>query len=141
MLRVRQETAERARGAPPREQRIGCGHPGDVTGFDADASASASGASNPKVDLIAAVERVTIRRTTLDIQLAEGIVGDLSDRVLVVPWTPTSPHRRREIIHGESASARPSSSARTTPSSTALFGSKRLDSSASAAPRACGSST
>ena len=79
----------------------GCGHPGDVTGFDADASASASGASNPKVDLIAAVERVTIRRTTLDIQLAEGIVGDWSDRVLVVPWTPTSPHRRREIIHGE----------------------------------------
>jgi site-specific DNA recombinase len=57
---------------------------------------------DPGADICAAVERITIRRTTLEIQLAEGTAGDCSDRILVVPWTPPSPHRRREIIQGES---------------------------------------
>jgi site-specific DNA recombinase len=52
-------------------------------------------------DLRAAVERITIRRTTLEIRLAEWIAGDSSDRILVIPWTPPSPYRRREIIQGE----------------------------------------
>jgi hypothetical protein len=52
-------------------------------------------------DFRAAVERVTIRRTTLEIHLAEGIAEDLPDRIIVVPWTPPSPYRRREIIQGE----------------------------------------
>ena len=54
------------------------------------------------VDLRAAVERITIRRTTLEIELAEGMAEDASDRILVIPWTPPSPYRRREIIQGES---------------------------------------
>ena len=35
---------------------------------------------------------------------------DSSDRILVIPWTPPAPHRRREIIQGEgrrSAAVRP----------------------------------
>jgi site-specific DNA recombinase len=55
---------------------------------------------DPGGDLCAAVERITIRRTTLEIQLAEGM-ADSSVRILVIPWTPPSPHRRREIIQGE----------------------------------------
>jgi site-specific DNA recombinase len=65
---------------------------------------------DPSAGLLAAVDRITIRRTTLEIQLAEGMVEDSSDRVLVIPWTPPSPYRRREIIQGEggrSAALRP----------------------------------
>jgi site-specific DNA recombinase len=46
----------------------------------------------------------------LEIQLAEGTAGDPPDRIIVVPWTPPSPHRRRQIIQGEgeqSATVRP----------------------------------
>jgi site-specific DNA recombinase len=65
---------------------------------------------DPGADIRAAVERITIRHTTLEIELAEGIAEDSSDRILVIPWTPPSPYRRREIIQGEggrSAAARP----------------------------------
>jgi site-specific DNA recombinase len=65
---------------------------------------------DPGADLRVAVERITIRRTTLEIQLAEGVAEDSSDRILVIPWTPPSPYRRREIIQGEggrSAAVRP----------------------------------
>jgi site-specific DNA recombinase len=65
---------------------------------------------DPGADLRAAVERITIRRTTLEIQLAEGMAEDSSDRILVIPWTPPAPYRRREIIPGEgrrSAAVRP----------------------------------
>jgi site-specific DNA recombinase len=65
---------------------------------------------DPRADLLAAVERITIRRTTLEIELAEGMAEDSSDRILVIPWTPPSPYRRREIIQGEggrSAAMRP----------------------------------
>ena len=59
---------------------------------------------------LAPVERITIRCTTLEIQLAEGMAEDSSDQILVIPWTPPAPHRRREIIQGEgrrSAAVRP----------------------------------
>jgi site-specific DNA recombinase len=65
---------------------------------------------NPSAGFLAAVERITIRRTTLEIELAEVMAEDGSDRILVIPWTPPSPYRRREIIHGEggrSAAMRP----------------------------------
>jgi site-specific DNA recombinase len=65
---------------------------------------------DPSADFRAAVERITIRRTTLEIQLAEGMAEDSSERILVIPWTPPSPYRRREIIQGEggrSAAVRP----------------------------------
>jgi site-specific DNA recombinase len=65
---------------------------------------------DPGADLCGAVERITIRRTTLEILLAEGMAGHSPDRILVIPWTPPSPYRRRELIQGEggrSAAVRP----------------------------------
>jgi site-specific DNA recombinase len=41
-------------------------------------------------------------RTTIEIELAEGMTSDDQNRILIIPWTPPSPHRRREIIQGES---------------------------------------
>jgi hypothetical protein len=34
-------------------------------------------------------------------ELAEGMTSDDQNRILIIPWTPPSPHRRREIIQGE----------------------------------------
>jgi len=48
----------------------------------------------------AAVERVVVSRTTIEIELAESAAGDDHNRILIIPWTPPSPHRRREIIQG-----------------------------------------
>ena len=38
---------------------------------------------------------------TIEIELAEGIASDDQNRILIIPWTPPSPHHRREIIQGE----------------------------------------
>jgi len=51
--------------------------------------------------LRAAIERVFMSRTTIEIELAEGMTSDDQNRILIIPWTPPSPHRRREIIQGE----------------------------------------
>jgi site-specific DNA recombinase len=56
---------------------------------------------NVITNLRAAIERVVISRTTIEIELAEEIVGDDQNRILITPWTPLSPYRRREIIQGE----------------------------------------
>jgi site-specific DNA recombinase len=119
-MEIERRVVEAVRGATPSPlpkrsigmqsiQRVS-GHPVDAMGFDTAASASPSDAFDPGRDLGAAVERITIRRTTLQIQLAEGMAGESPDRALVVPWTPPSPYRRREIIQGEgeqSAAVRP----------------------------------
>ena len=36
-------------------------------------------------------------RTTIEIELAEGMARDDQNRILIIPWTSPSPHRRREI--------------------------------------------
>ena len=54
-------------------------------------------------NLRAAIERVTISRTTITIQLTDA--GESRDRTLTVSWTAPSPTRRREILQGESAQA------------------------------------
>ena len=51
--------------------------------------------------LRAAIERVVMSRTTIEIELAEGMESDDQNRILIIPWTPPSPHRRRAIIQGE----------------------------------------
>jgi site-specific DNA recombinase len=51
--------------------------------------------------LRAAIERVVMSRTTIEIELAEGMARDDQNRILIIPWTPPSPHRHREIIQGE----------------------------------------
>ena len=47
-----------------------------------------------------AIERVVMSRTTIEIELAEGMTSDDQNRILIIPWTPPSPHRCREIIQG-----------------------------------------
>ena len=78
--------------------------------IDSAALGSSPCALDPSDDLYVAVERITIRRATLEIQLAEGTAEDRPDRMIFVPWTPPSPYRRREIIQGQgeqSAAVRP----------------------------------
>jgi hypothetical protein len=48
---------------------------------------------DPGADIRAAVEHITIRCTTLEIQLAEGMAEDSSHRILVIPWARDSPLR------------------------------------------------
>jgi DNA invertase Pin-like site-specific DNA recombinase len=52
-------------------------------------------------DVRAAVQRVMITRTTIEIELREAVAGEDQHPTLIVPWTPPSPYRRREIIQGE----------------------------------------
>ena len=49
----------------------------------------------------AAIERVVVSRTAIEIELTEGMARDDQNRILIIPWTPPSPRRRREIIQGE----------------------------------------
>jgi hypothetical protein len=57
-------------------------------------------AADDVANLHAAVERVVISQTTIEIELAEGMADD-QNRILIIPWTPPSPFRRREIIQSE----------------------------------------
>jgi len=43
--------------------------------------------------LRAAIERVVLSRTTIEIELAEGMTSDDQNRILIIPWTPPSPPR------------------------------------------------
>jgi site-specific DNA recombinase len=117
-VELEQRVVEAVRGAAPVDHRARsidtqilrrvCDH--SIAAIDSAAAASWPSALDPGADLRAAVERITIRRTTLEIQLAEGTAGDPPDRIIVVPWTPPSPYRRREIIQGQgeqSAAVRP----------------------------------
>ena len=56
--------------------------------------------SDYEATLRATIERVVISRTTIEIEFAEGVTSDDQNRILIVPWTPPSPHRRREILQG-----------------------------------------
>ena len=56
------------------------------------------------------VDRITLERTTIRIDLSPDLEGYEEAKILTIPWTPPSPYRRREIIQGanvESAIARP----------------------------------
>jgi hypothetical protein len=47
----------------------------------------------------AAVKRVVISQTAIEIELVEKVADD-QNRILVIPWTLPSPYRRREILQG-----------------------------------------
>jgi site-specific DNA recombinase len=117
-IELERRVVDAVRGAAPtdpRERSIEAGIIRRVSDRPVATVNSAAVGSSPRVldpgaDICAAVERVTIRRTTLEILLAEGMAEDSSDRILVIPWTPPSPYRRRDIIQGEggrSAAVRP----------------------------------
>jgi site-specific DNA recombinase len=112
-IELERRVVEAVRGAAPtdrRERSIGTQIIRRVSDRPSAAVGSLPCALDPGADLRAAVERITIRRTTLEIQFAEGTAEDPPDRIIVVPWTPPSPYRRRDIIQGEgeqSAAVRP----------------------------------
>jgi hypothetical protein len=73
------------------------------------AKQSPTGAASPS-DLPSLIDRVTIGRTEIQVQLSEAAEAEAGSRTLTIPWTPPSPYRKREIIQGidnENASARP----------------------------------
>jgi hypothetical protein len=51
--------------------------------------------SDDDATLRAAIERVVISRATIEIDLAEGMTIDDQNRILIIPWTPPSPHAFR----------------------------------------------
>jgi hypothetical protein len=58
------------------------------------------------------IDQVTIGRTAIQVQLSEGAerAEEAGSRSVMLPWTPPSPYRKREIIQGVSegkTSARP----------------------------------
>jgi len=76
-------------------------HQPKASGHSASIDSPAVHSSDYDATLRAAVERIVISRTTIEIELAEGMASDDQNRILIIPWTPPSPHRRREIIQGE----------------------------------------
>jgi site-specific DNA recombinase len=76
-------------------------HQPKASGHSASIDSPAVRSSDHDATSRAAIERVVISRTTIEIELAEGMASDDQTRVLIIPWTPPSPHRGREIIQGE----------------------------------------
>jgi site-specific DNA recombinase len=52
-------------------------------------------------EIRALIDQVTLSRTSIRIVLSEGADGDREAKTLNLPWTPSSPYRRREIIPSE----------------------------------------
>jgi site-specific DNA recombinase len=46
------------------------------------------------------IDRVVIGRAAVRIQLSEAAGEEARERTLTLPWTPPSPHRKREILQG-----------------------------------------
>jgi hypothetical protein len=102
-LEIERQVAEAVRAAPPASNRQGWHelHQPKARGHNASTDSPAVRPSDYDVTLRAAIERVVMSRTTIEIELAEGIASDDQNRILIIPWTPPSPNRRREIIQGE----------------------------------------
>ena len=60
-------------------------------GTSSDLPAARLSAVDLDANLRAAVERVVVSRTTIEIELAESAAGDDHNRILIIPWTPPSP--------------------------------------------------
>ena len=102
-LEIEARVAEAARAASSASNRQGWHelHQPKSSGRGASTAFLAVDPSDYDATLRAVIERVVISRTTIEIELAEGMASDDQNRLLIVPWTPPSPHRRREIIQGE----------------------------------------
>jgi site-specific DNA recombinase len=102
-LEIEARVAEAARAASPAFNRQGRHelHQPKASGRGASTDSPAVRPSDYDATLRAAIERVVMSRTTIEIELAEGMASDNQNRILIIPWTPPSPHRRREIIQGE----------------------------------------
>ena len=104
-LEIEARVAEAAHTALPASNRQGRHrhelHLPKASGHGASTDSPAVRPSDYDATLRAAIERVAMSRTTIEIELAEGMASDDQNRILIIPWTPPSPHRRREIIQGE----------------------------------------
>jgi site-specific DNA recombinase len=102
-LEIEARVAETARAASSASNRQGRHelHQPKASGRGASTDSPAVRPSDDDATLRAAIERVVMSRTTIEIELAEGMTSDDQNRILIIPWTPPSPHRRREIIQGE----------------------------------------
>jgi site-specific DNA recombinase len=102
-LEIEARVAEAARGASSASDRQGRHelHQPKASGYSASTDSPAVSPSDCEATLRAAIERVVMSRTTIEIELAEGMTSDDQNRILIIPWTPPSHHRRREIIRGE----------------------------------------
>jgi hypothetical protein len=84
----------------PASNRQGRQHQPKASGRGGSTDSRAVRPGDDDPTLRAAIERVVLSRTTIEIELAEGMTSDDQNRILIIPWTPPSPHRRREIIQG-----------------------------------------
>ena len=104
-LEIEARVAEAAHTALPASNRQGRHrhelHLPKASGHGASTDSPAVRPSDYDATLRAAIERVAMSRTTIEIELAERMASDDPNRILIIPWTPPSPHRRREIIQGE----------------------------------------
>jgi DNA invertase Pin-like site-specific DNA recombinase len=79
-------------------------NPGNQTSVNGRALSETFGAQTGldehAADLRDAIERVTISRSNISIQLTDGVAAEGKSRTLTVRWTPASATRRREIIQG-----------------------------------------
>jgi site-specific DNA recombinase len=99
-LEIEASVAEAARAASPAFNRQGRHELHQASGRGASTDSPAVHPSDDDATLRAAIG-VVMSRTTIEIELAEGMASDDQNRILIIPWTPPSPHRRREIIQGE----------------------------------------
>jgi hypothetical protein len=63
-----------------------------------------------QADIRDLIDRVTVSRAAIQVQLSEAVEAEADARTLTFPWTLPSPYRKREIIQGASdanTSARP----------------------------------
>ena len=101
--RSSRRVAEAVRAASSASNRQGWHelHQPKASGNSASIDSPVAHPSDYDATLRAAIERVAISRTTIEIELTEGMASYGQNRILIIPWTPPSPHRRREIIQGE----------------------------------------
>jgi site-specific DNA recombinase len=101
-LEIEARVAEAARAASPasNRQRWHALHQPKASCRGASTDSPAVRPSDYDATLHAAIERVVMSQMTIEIELAEGMASDDQNRILIIPWTPPSPHRRREIIQG-----------------------------------------
>jgi site-specific DNA recombinase len=102
-LEIEARVAEATRAASPasnQQRPHGLHHP-KASGHGASTDSPAARPSDYDATLRTSIERVVMSRTTIEIELAEGVASDDQNRILIVPWTPPSHQRRREIIQGE----------------------------------------
>ena len=70
-------------------------------GASADQTATPNCQPDP-IDVRAAIDRIQLGADCVRIVLSDAAANNEDDRTLTVPWKPSSPYRRREIIQGDS---------------------------------------